>query len=532
MRWLVVLSLLLASVASAKSGNIPRSGLDDSRVGGSTEPFLRCSDLPDPSESTTTLTTATSSSDLHEDIMAACSGGCIIEIGPGAYTENIVFGDTAIKADSVTPTGEVLIRASDPTNPPIIRAELGVKAAVIHSRASGTGIAPFIRVEDIILDGRRSEQTVASIDSSTICTDTTPDDDICDGSGVTQTSSFLHAFDSRNTSSGKTRSCLLRVQARETVGNSLQLSQAFASTVEDSTVSGAGCTTTSCPALSIPADATTNAILKTAMGIMFVGGSDSAAIENTIDDVTKIGIECFTNARRCHVHGNTITDAGIAGIVLNEGDGTVVGNTISDVGLAFLPNAMSNNVGQGIQFTNGDTYTGLVASITGNTVRNAFGPGIQVGLAGTAYNTARIDVSENSVSGTCNGGTRADSAGIELGDSTYDTAQIVAYDNSTANSDCVDGMRVRNVRTHRNWRNGIADGLEVDDVDEFDGISLSITGNLDIDSDTLGRIRTCSLTGTVVGSTNVQRQDCGEVSPPSGSSLWDTMVWGTDVWGS
>lgn len=525
MRWLVVLSLLLATAASARNGTYPLAGLDDSQLGGSTEPFVRCSDLPDPTASTTALTTATSASDLHADIMAVCGSGCIVTLAPGTYDGNIVFGDNVLKSGSIEPSAEVLIRGTDPNNPPVIRATVDFPAAIIHVKNTEARI----RVEDVILDGRRSEQTVAGV--TTVCTDTTPDDDICDTGSNSDT--FLEGFWSFHTAGGTGTSCLLRVQTRETVGAGVEIRDGSASTIEDSSASGAGCTTALCPLMSLPANNQTNAILKAAIGFLISNSDDSAVIDSTVSSVTKNGIECFDESRRCHIRGNTVMDAGIAGIVLNESDGTVVGNTITGSGLWYSPNLASDNTGQGIQFASGDAPTNLVATITGNTVSNVYGTGILIGLAtATGYNQSRIDVSENSVSGACNGITASDSAGIILGDSTYDIAKITSADNSVSDSECVDGIRVRNVRTHRNWRNGTSGGLEVDDVDEFDGISLSITGNLDIDSDTVGRIRTCSLTGTVVGSANVQRQDCGEVSPPSGSSLWDTMVWGTDVWGS
>ena len=529
MRWAVVLALLWAVQASAIEGRFPRSGPSGPPADVVEDPWIRCSDLPDPAFSVTSLTQATSQNDLHADIMAACGSGCIVEIGPGTYTDNIVFGDTAIKATSVTPTGEVLIRAADPSNPPVIRAELGVKASVIYAK----NVTARIRLEDLILDGRRSEQTVASIDSADICTDTTPDDGVCDGSPVAQTSTSLQGFDTRNTGSGVTSSCLLRVQVRETVGTGIQLTDAYVSTVEDSTVTGAGCTTTLCPLLDIPADATTNAILKTAQGVQLSGGSDSSVIESTASGVTKIGIECFAGARRCHVHDNTISSPGIAGIILNESDGTVKGNTISDVGLWFSPNLTTDNVGIGIQTTNSNTYASSTFSVAieGNTIDNVFSSGIQAGLAGTSYNDMRIDVTRNVVRGACNGTTRGDSAGIELGDSTYDIAQITASYNSNTDDLCIDGMRVRNVRTHRNSFNGTSSGLEVDDVDEFHGRNIDVTGNIDIDADTNGYIRGCEVSGMVIGSDGVQRTSCGEIPGEVISNEWDTMVWDVDEWG-
>lgn len=503
--WVLALPLFLLAAA----GTHPRSGV---RAGPSTvgEPFVRCSQLADPAVSTTALTTATSASDLHADIMAVCGSGCIVTLGPGTYTGNVVFGDSSLKSGSITPTGEVVIRASDPRNPPVIRATLGLDAGVIHAK----DVTARIRLEDLILDGRRSEQTSAVI--STICTDTTPADGICDGSGNSnQSSTNASGFYTRSTlANGATSSCLLRVQARETVSTGLHLRQATNSTVEGSTVTGAGCTTASCPLMSIPGNTTSNAVMKTAQGVQLEGTSsvdstDSAVVDSTITDVTKIGIECYTNVRRCHIRNNTISRTGIDGINLDQSDGDIIGNSVTTSGLAFSPNALTDNVGQGITWANGSTYTGLVTRIEGNSVSNTFGAGIQIGLFGGAYNDARFEVVGNSVSGACNGTTRTDAAGIELGDSTYDVQQVMAIRNSVTSSGCADGFRVRNVRKYRGVSNSSTTGVEVDAVDLFDSALDAITGNFDIDATTKGKLVRCTIvSGSIVGAAGMARVNC------------------------
>lgn len=527
MRLAVLLALLLAIPASAIEGRFPRAGPSALPADVVEDPWVDCSTLPDPAF---TPVAVTSSSDLHTVAMANCGSGCILELAPGTYTNtNVIFGDTALtttysKAASVSPSGEVVIRGADPSNPPVLRAQIGVNAAIIHAK----DITPMIRLEDVILDGRRSEQTAAAV---TACTDTTPNNGICDS--PSQTSTFAGGFNTRNTGSGRTRSCLDRVQVRDTVTTGIQLSQAFASTVQNSTVTNAGCTPTLCPALSVPADAITNSLTKTAQGVQLLGGSESAVVNSTVSSVTKIGIECFTNARRCQFHNNTIEGSALAGIVFNEGDGTAKGNTIRNTGFLVQHNLASDNVGMGLQVTNGNTYAGsqFTVQIESNTIENTWGAGLQIGLAGTTYNDMRIDLTSNIVRGACNGTTRADSAGIELGDSTYDIAQITASYNSNTGDNCVDGTRIRNLRTHRNEFNGTTNGLEVDDVDEFQGRSLDVTGNVDIDADTKGFIRGCTISGMVVGSDGVQRSTCGDVPGETVDTNWDTLVWDTDEWG-
>ncbi len=527
MRLAVLLALLLALPASAIEGRFPRAGPSAPDTDIVEDPWVDCSELDDPAF---TPVDVTSASDLHTVAMANCGSGCILELAPGTYTDtNVIFGDTALtttysKTASVSPSGEVVIRGSDPSNPPILQAEIGVNAAIIHAK----DITPRIRLEDVILDGRRSEQTTGA---RTACTDTTPNNGICDTGS--QTSTDANGFYTRNTLGGSTRSCLLRVQVRNTVSTGIQLTRPFASTVQDSTVTGAGCTVALCTPLAVPLDATTNSLTKTAQGVQLVGGSDSAVVNTTISDVTKIGLECFTNSRRCQFHNNTIDGAGIAGIIFNEGDGTASGNTITDTGFTYTPNTTSDNVGIGIQVINGNTYAASRFStrLEGNTIDNAWGAGIQIGLAGTTYNDMRVDLTRNIVRGACNGTTRANSAGIELGDSTYDIAQITASYNSNTDDSCVDGMRVRNVRTHRNNFNGTQNGLEVDDVDEFQGRDLDVVGNIDIDADSKGFIQRCTVSGMVLGSDGVQRPSCGETPGETVNTNWDALVWDTDEWG-
>lgn len=515
MRLAVVLALLLASRAACAIGPDPL------RTDEPAGPWVTCSQLPDPAGATTTaLTTATSAADLHTDIMAVCSAGCIVTLAAGTYDGNVVFGDSALKAGSITPTGDVVIRGADRANPPVIRATPDLNAAVIHAK----NVTARIRLEDLILDGRRDSQTSAAF--SPVCTDLYNNpaaggngvqtsgvpDGVCDGTN--QSIAFLNGFNTRSTSvAGQTSSCLLRVQVRETASTGIQLSQPFASTVEASTVTGAGCTTALCPALSIPADFVENAMLKTAMGVQMVDGIEAAVINSSISSVTKIGIECFTTMRRCHMYNNAIDEAFMGGIVFNEADGEAVRNRITRTGLWLTPNKTTDNIGMGIQFVGGDATatTPFNVSIVSNTITGAYNSGIQIGLSSPTLNSlARFRVHQNVVSDTCDGSTRTDAASLEIGDSTAKTFPLVlATGNQSLSTACPDGFRIRNLERFTGWANSTTAGVEVDDVRAFDWNGGVITGSLDIDVDTRGRAMNCTLTGSVVGAANVTRRDCG-----------------------
>jgi len=479
------------------------------------EPFVRCSQLPDPAGATTTaLTTATSASDLHDDIMAACTSkplGCIVTLAPGTYDGNVVFGDSALKSGSITPTGEVIIRGLDRNNPPVIRGTVDFKGAVIHAK----NITTRIRVEDVILDGRRSEQTIASM--TAVCTDS-PADGICDGACTDNQSSTLQSgFSTRNTSTGQTQSCLLRVQVRETVDTGIQLQNATKSTVESSTVSGVGCTATSCPALSIPTDACMTSIMKTAQGVQINGGTtplingsvDSAVVDSTISNATKIGIECFNGSRRCHIRGNTVSNTGFEGIVLNESDGDMMENVVSSIGLLNAHNTLMENSGRGVVWAGSSSYQGMSVTISKNRISNTWGSGLQAGLIDHVDNSASVTLDGNSVAGSCNGTTRTDAAGIDLGDSANDIYQVRTRGNTTTTSACPDGTRLRNLRDFRGLGNSTTSGIEIDAVDSLFLDGNVIRGNLDIDSSTVGVVRNCALSGSVVGAANIVRSNCG-----------------------
>lgn len=511
MRLSVVLALLLASTAAAKSGRYaelpPRLARQEPTL------YTECSELPDPSVSTTALTTATSASDLHADIMAACGSGCIVTLAPGTYDGNIVFGDSGLKAGSITPTGEVLIRGTDRDNPPVIRATLNLRAAVVHAK----DVTARIRLEDVILDGRRSEQTASVL--TTVCADTTPADGICD-SGASN--GFASGFHTRSTLSGTTSSCLLRIEVRDTVNNGIVIAYGSASTVQDSYVHDIGCTTTTCPSLSIPATSNVNSQIIQAMGVQFNDSISGAVVRSTIHDVTKIGIECFLRAYQCQFVGNTIYDAYNAGISFSGGDGRATDNTIFSIGFDHAPNLTTDNLGHGILFVADIDYPPLNRTyITANRISSVWSSGIQIGVpAGVMPPSPMLStLSGNIISGACDGTTRADVAAYELGDSTAVIQDIRAYDNvATGVSRCPQVFEIRNLLHYTERRNSVTgstggNAVEYDDVEQLDSRYLTVSDDINIDADSTGRLHDCTLgsgaavTGTTSGP--VRRANCG-----------------------
>lgn len=507
----VFLALLLAaSVGSAKEGRYHVS--PSPQVDQAEEPWVRCSELPDPAVSTTALTTATSASDLHADIMAACGSGCIVTLAPGTYDGNVVFGDSALKAGSITPTGEVVIRGTDPANPPVIRATVDLKAAVVHVKDP----AARIRLEDVILDGRRSSQTSSVL--TTVCADTTPADGTCDS---TASNGFASGFHIRSTVAGVTSSCLLRVEVKETVNNGIVIAYGRASTIEDSYVHDIGCTSATCPSLSVPNNLNVRSQKIQSMGIQFSDSTAGAVIDSTIHDVTKIGIECFLRAYGCQFARNMIYDTYNSAIAFTGGDGAAFENTVYSTGFDHAPNATTDNLGNAILVTADVDYPPTRRTvIRGNTITSSWGSGIQVGVpAGvTPPNPMLVTVSGNIISGACNGTTRADVASYELGDSTAVIQEVIAFDNMALGaSACPQVFEIRNLRHYTERRNVVTgttggNAVEYDDVEQLDSFGLNVSDDINLDVDSLGKLSNCTLNGaSVTGSTSgpVIRSNCG-----------------------
>lgn len=516
MKWLL-LALLFALPASAIDGRYGQASARRGPFGGNPA-YIECSSLPDPANTPVAVTNAT---DLHTVAMTNCTAGCILELAPGTYSNtNVVFGDTAIKASSITPTGEVLIRGADPSNPPVLVAAVDTKAAVVHVK----NVTARIRLEDVILDGNRANQTSGVL--TTVCTDDNENagagNGICDSDSPSASNGFANGFNTRSTINGITSSCLHRVTVRNTVNNGISIGYARkGSTVQDSTVYDIGCTATTCPSLSVPLNSSVNSQLVQSMGIQFYDSQSGAVIGSTVHDVSKIGIECFLRAYGCQFIGNTVYDAFNVGIAFTGGDGKAATNTIYSIGYDHIPNATTDNLGIGILYTvDIDNPPTGRTTMSGNWISGTWGSGIEIGIpAGTLPpKPVLATVSSNVITGACTGTTRADVAAYELGDSTTDIQEIIATDNTASNAAaCPQVFKVRNLLHYTERRNVVSgstggNAVEYDNVDQLDSRYLVVSDDINIDTDTRGRLYDCALgsgsalTGT---TTNVLRSGCG-----------------------
>lgn len=512
----LILAVILAAILSIGAGNrYPLEGVRQSDIGVAST-WTDCASLADPAF---TPVQVTSASDLHTVAMNNCGSGCILELAAGTYTDtNVVFGDTSItttygKTASVTPAGEVVIRGADRNNPPLLRAKIGTNAAIIHAR----NVTARIRVEDVILDGRRSEQTGGAF---TPCADTAPANGICDGTSPARNDSNVHGFYTRHQTPGSTTSsCLLRVQVRNTPDTAIEIQDGVLTTVQDSTITGAGCTAALCPAVTLAGESDVNAVTNTGMGIQFLtSGGGYGAVGNTISDVTKIGIECFTAARGCTLIGNTVSGAMNAGIGYTQADGWAIGNTIRNIGFNVSPNAATNNLGWGVYAVLGDAESaGFNVRMIGNSVTNTWGSAYLFALSGpTTSNEATLYAANNIAVGACNGTTRTDAASFEWGDSAQQMARVDSIGNVASASGCARGMYVRKLRSFIQREDTIrvsngAPAIDYESVLALDARDITVNDDIDIDGVSVGHIKNCTMNGaSITGlATNVKRYNCG-----------------------
>lgn len=499
-------------------------------------PWISCSGLPEPSFTPISVTTA---DDLHDVVTAECGAGCILDLAPGTYDDtNVTIGpvsDSNIKAgslDGTDITGEIYIRAANPADPPVLRAEIGNPAAIFYL----VNNPEMFRLKDLILDGRRSEQTNAVVSA---CPDTTPADGICDSG--TQTFSDATGFNTRSTIAVPTRSCLENVTVRNTVIDGIFIRNAVASTVENVTVSGVGCAPSTCPGISIPADFSTNSYSVVGRGINMVDSDFVAVVDSTFTDGTKQGIQCF-GTTRCYVVDNVISDIGNAGITILGSTGYVWRNTISDIGFNFPPNTTATATGNGITFTDSDPYSGdIEVDFTGNSVTNTHGSSYWLALGTSpAAESSTITMTNNTGTDACVTSTRSDSAAFLLGDGSDRLESLTITGNTVTGNRCPAAFRVRNVIAYTADDNtvtgsvGSTQAVVYDDVESMDDDGLVVDADISIDVDSVGTLTNCTLNGSasVTGSLEggVVRSNCG---PPhtGGSSLWDAMTWDSDVWG-
>lgn len=473
--------------------------------------LVHCSELSDPAEPEYTLSTE----NLHDFVTTNCGSGCIINIPPGTYDDvNVTIGpstgggaDPRVKAGSLTgATGTILIRGTDPANPPVLRSAVGEDSGLFYL----VNVDAFVRLEDVSLEGRSGEQTNGSVYD--ICTDDNENgglgDGVCD-SDDPQSFSSENGFHSRRTDSGDSRSCLLRVQVRNTVADGIFLRQARDSTVEDSYVVNAGCTPASCPNISVPADLSIPSASTVGRGINIDSARGNVGVvRNRVGRVTKIGVQCITSDD-CHLIGNTVDEALTSGATSIGSSGSVRWNRITNTGLWASHGSTGDFVGNGIQWSHAAGATGRDVIIEGNVVENSFGAGIVLALSvGAGASDADLVVARNVVNGSCNGATRPTIAGMELGDNSDTIASITSYLNHVGDHTCDSAIRVQRPLSYVGIGNtvsgaGTDPALIYDNAASIDERDLVVDEDIQIDAATAGTMTGCTLNeGAVVSDSS------------------------------
>lgn len=509
-------------------------------------PWIACDGLPDPGYTPVSVTAA---DDLHQVVIDECATGCELVLAAGTYADtNVTLGPTSgggadaiVKAGSLdAATGEIIIRAADPDNPPVLEAEPGNPAAIFYI----VDIAARFRFKDLILDGKKSKQTNAIFvdrdGNSTICADTTPENGVCDSGTLTVTEAG--GINIRSRIGADMRLCADNVTVRNTVFDAFFMRNTLASTVQNSTVRDAGCTSETCPLIDVPDNAENTNLLVSGRGINFVASEFSGISNNDVSGVTKMGLQCF-GSDACYIADNVVTDGANGGITMLGSSGYVWRNSIDRVGTLYGQNSSVTNTGNGIDFVDDTLYSGdLLVEIIGNAVRNTFGASIAIGLRKVpAAESSTLIVNDNTSSGSCLVSTLSSNAAILIGDGTDRLESVSASGNTVTDSDCPVGLRVRNVIAYEadtNSISGFSGGTAVayDDVEALDETDITVDGSISIDADSVGTLADCTLNdgATIIGALEggVTRTNCGPAHSGGGSSSnWGELEWGADDWG-
>lgn len=465
-----------------------------------------CSSLP---AIAATPVSATTSDNLATKLGDACTAGAgILELAAGTYSDvNLQIG-----AGGVAIGGECEIRAANPASKPILRAGIDVNRAVIQVR----NVPHRIRFTNLACDGRRSSQTASGMTS--ICADTAENgglgNGICDDG--TQSLTNRGCIDSRVTSGGPNSTCVLGFEASETVWDAIFLRNQTNSVVEASTVDGTGCDTTTCPALSVPADNSLNSILLVGRGINLVDSAYVSAFGNTVTDVTKQGLQCY-GSTNCITAENDVTAWGISGITMLGSSGVVLNNNIDGAIQPWAQNSTTTNNGQGILVTDGGLGLDFRVAIRGNLVENTWGNGIASELqAGTPPEPVVI-VEGNTINGPCNGTTHEFAAGLFLGDTVDDHEAVRSVGNTVTASECSTAVRVRNVLDYYGRSTTVSGTVSGGGVNytsvAMDEDGITTDEEITIDAASSGAMSNCTLNGVAVVNDSsggaVTRTNCG-----------------------
>lgn len=480
-------------------------------------PWTVCSTLPTPSVTPISVTNA---QDLHEVVVANCATGCVLDLAGGIYTDtNVTIGplsDPVIKADSLTSvSGEIVIRAANPADKPLLISETGNPAAVFYL----VNVTTMFRLENLILWGARYDQTDAVV---TECIDTTPADGICDTPTTNQSQTWSMGFATKMTTAGDTRSCLLNVEVEATVGDGIFIRDAVASTVENPIVRLSGCGAGTCPNLTTPKDQAVNSILTNGRGVNFVDSDLVAVIGGDIRWANKMGAQCY-GSTRCYIVDNTISDIGVSGITMLGSSGEVRDNTLSAIGNHVQPNTRADSFGHAISFVDDTAYTGdLDVLIDGNAISSTTGDGIILGLRKVpAAESSIVTVSNNTITGTCTNTTKTPQAAMLLGDNSDKFEAVIATDNVIGTSSCTSAILAQNLISYTASANTVvnstsSDAMTYDTVEALSDDGLSVNKDINIDAASVGTLTNCTLNGTASvndsSGGNVVRTGCGDVS--------------------
>lgn len=477
---LIAAAVFWASATSA--GVFPSPGPGTPRYGQGL-----CSSLPAISA---TPVSAASSDDLATKLSEACGAGPgILELASGTYTDiNLELG-----TGGVTIGGECEIRAANPASKPLLRAGVDVNRSVIVIDA----VSHRIRLTNLACDGRRADQTAAAMTS--VCPDTTPADGICDD--LDQSATNRGCVDSRRSTGGANSTCIYGFEATESTWDAIFLRNQENSVVEASTVTGAGCDDTTCPALSLPADATINSVNLVGRGINFVDSANVMAVGNTVSDVTKQGLQCY-GSTDCVLIDNEVDEWGISGITMLGSSGVILRADIDGTVQTWAQNTTTTNIGQGIAVTDGGLGNDFRVAIRDSVVTNPWGNGIAVEMAVGTPPEPEVILEGNTVTGPCTTSTHPNGAGLLLGDGVDDVERIVSTNNTVVNSACAAAVRVRNAVSYVGTDTTVSgtttgDGV-VYETSVVSETGLTTNGDVDIDAGSSGTMTGCTLNGGAV----------------------------------
>lgn len=501
MRALIVAFLLLAPSTVKADGAFALPGY-----------VQLCSQLADPGHLPVTVSTT---DDLQTVFDTNCGSGCTLELEGGNHDDvnlDVGTGDFSGPNDAgtaIVPTGEVLIRAADPANRPVLRASIDEPGPIIEVLNAAEN--DYFRLENIDLDGRRADQTnlVFDLDGDgnanelgEICEDT-DGDDVCDSG---ESSTLARGINVKSTTGTHPLVCLRNVHGHETVGNVVAIRDAAESAVEGGVFHDGGCAPDTCPNLNVPARANMSSTLTSSRGVNLSGNVDGVAVLYAeAYNLTKMGFQCFRTTGPCAILDSYAHDVLNSGFQFVDSKETLIrGNRSENIGFLYAMPSTTTFSGFGI---GGSTNGAHAARVEGNVVENTWGAGIQVG--GTSASSGAFTYVRNTVTKACQGTTRTDRSDVIYGDAaaTDTIPEITSIRNTLdGGSDCLRGMLARNVTTQFRSYGDLIKGTRQDEAARMEGSvdmdirEITLDDDLVLESGSTGSIDGCTFNadGTLV----------------------------------